>query len=653
MRRISSSNDSLTHSLTHSLLPYVLVSHPVPLLCLLQHPALPSPADALGVESVNIRDLEIDPLFATLVYPSLVAGNTSDVTLTVSTPTARGDATFAGFATVQRQFKYAWQPIAGTPFRLCVALAQQDRAPKPLLSPPTACAGAADACDVYHDIAQGPLCGKTTDGARKGTVRGTAGAFYAASAFDRPAAWLEHRESAADAKLIAGATTCARAGTTPPDIFISKSVGSLKTAAINDNMVARQVDGCWSSAQAAQVQYVWSFFGAANGLFRTMPAHVVKKRYEAAKRPWYLAAVANRDSSGAYGPTISLPYLDASGAGEVITISRAVTRGGTAATDPVAGVVGADLKLAEVQRIVNAQVPCGNANVRCMLIDDTAHLVYHQDFVATAAAEENVFLADKHRELADRLVTAGVLTQNTCMDYAAGYRKTSYKIDAAQLSGASGSLSCGFWSLARAGKTNMYLLAVSSNGCASAGATCAACSVANCKAAQWSTFAAKLLCQPCQCKVDYNSCALNYGQSSPKSVACPASPPPLFSDLCPNDFGSRGEDGAAIGSIIGGVVGAIVLLSCACWMNGRAHRRLTAKQHAAANGRQGRTAMPAAAVAPPQQVQVMQYGQPAPQVAMVAVPMAQPVPQHAQGYGNHPNPAHPQVVMVAPPAYNM
>ena len=237
---------------------------------------------------------------------------------------------------------------------------------------------------------------------------------------------------------------------------------------------ARQVDGCWASAQAAQSQYVWSFFGAANGLFRTMPAHVVKKRYEAAKRPWYLAAVANRDSGGAYGPTISLPYLDASGAGEVITISRAVTRGGTAATDPVAGVVGADLKLAEVQRIVNAQVPCGNANVRCMLIDDTAHLVYHQDFVATAAAEENVFLADKHRELADRLVTAGVLTQNTCMDYAAGYLKTSYKIDAAQLSGASGSLSCGFWSLARAGKTNMYLLAVSSNGCASAGATCAA-----------------------------------------------------------------------------------------------------------------------------------------------------------------------------------
>jgi hypothetical protein len=218
-----------------------------------QHPALPSPADALGVESVNIRDLEIDPSFATLVYPSLVAGNTADATLTVSTPTARGDATFAGFATVQRQFKYAWQPIAGTPFRICVALALQDRAPKPLLSPPWYdnialpgagnCAGTADACDVYHDIAQGPLCGKATDGARKGTVRGTAGAFYAASAFDKPSAWLEHRESAADAKAIAGATTCNRAGATPPPPppFISKSVGSLKNAAINDNMVARQV----------------------------------------------------------------------------------------------------------------------------------------------------------------------------------------------------------------------------------------------------------------------------------------------------------------------------------------------------------------------------------------------------------------------------
>ena len=59
-------------------------------------------------------------------------------------------------------------------------------------------------------------------------------------------------------------------------------------------------------------------------------------------------------------PTISTPYLDASGAGIVITISRAVTRGGP--TDPVAGVVGVDVTLAEVKRLVNQQSGCASSS---------------------------------------------------------------------------------------------------------------------------------------------------------------------------------------------------------------------------------------------------------------------------------------------------
>ena len=46
-----------------------------------------------------------------------------------------------------------------------------------------------------------------------------------------------------------------------------------------------------------------------------------------------------------------------------------MTRGGP--TDPVAGVVGVDVKLAEVKRLVNQQSGCASSSVRCMLLSET------------------------------------------------------------------------------------------------------------------------------------------------------------------------------------------------------------------------------------------------------------------------------------------
>jgi hypothetical protein len=42
--------------------------------------------------------------------------------------------------------------------------------------------------------------------------------------------------------------------------------------------------------------------------------------------------------------------------------------------------------------------------------------------------------------------------------------------------------------------------------------------------------------------VEYDSCQLNYGSPSPALPACPTSPPPLFSDLCPTSFFNEQSD---------------------------------------------------------------------------------------------------------------
>ena len=120
-----------------------------------------------------------------------------------------------------------------------------------------------------------------------------------------------------------------------------------------------------------------------------------------------------------------------------------------------------------------------------MLLDSTAHIAYHPDFTAPNARDENVFVASKHREVAKKLVADGVLVQNSCMDYGEGTRKTSYKIELPP-GGAKGALSCGRYALVQAGKSNMYLLAITSNGCTASqnAVTCTPCTAQNCAALQ-------------------------------------------------------------------------------------------------------------------------------------------------------------------------
>ena len=246
------------------------------------------------------------------------------------------------------------------------------------------------------------------------------------------------------------------------------------------------VDKCWGNAQSSSNnEFVWTYFGGSTGFFRMQPAGKMPKSYDQTHRSWYMAALANRwedgDAAG-YGLTVSTPYNDAFGAGEVITMSQVVKRGGFDASDPVAGVVGVDLKLSTLKREVDAVGDCGRSNVECMLLDETGHIIYHKDFTTTREADANVFIASKHREVANELINKGKLTQNTCFDYGSGLRKTSYNLNTNSADG--GSLSCGNWALAKLGRANVYLLALSSNGCIVENSKreigCKPCSVENC-----------------------------------------------------------------------------------------------------------------------------------------------------------------------------
>jgi hypothetical protein len=524
------------------------------------HPALPSPQDAKGVEPVTITDLEVSDGFKNNVLAGLLDGSTGSQEVTMDMVQARGDATYAGFGRIERTVTYAYRPIDNTPFRLCVVLTKEDQSGKTLKSPPDTASceegtydcigkGGLQDCQVYHDLPLGHTCNVGVVNTGVDYIPNRAGVFYASSAFQNPVAWLEHQETPIDAEQIAQAHTCSNCGLP----YVSKTVGRLDAAAVNDNMLAaKALDVCWNNRVDDKV--VWQYFGSTNGLYRSAPAHAIGKSYDPTKRPWYLASIANKktpvgESNPVYGITISTPYLDMHGQGEVVTVSRAITRGGNADTDPVAGVVAMDIKLSQLQSILNrlgdeipGAISCGESSTTCLLIDDTGHVIYHPDFVSTNAAEENVFISDKHRELADALVKGGWMTQSTCMDYANGLRKTSYKVEIATDAG--GELSCGSWDMAvvgaREGQANLLLIVLSSNGCIDGtkarNTQCVPCTEENCKSGNHVIpSSTSLVCQPCRCHRKYNSCSLSYKKPGQDGVdACPASPPPQTTAVCPS-----------------------------------------------------------------------------------------------------------------------
>jgi len=88
------------------------------------------------------------------------------------------------------------------------------------------------------------------------------------------------------------------------------------------------------------------------------------------------------------------------------------------------------------------------------------------------------------------------------------------------------------------GNAEVYLLALSSNGCIVASdkknLACKPCTKNNCN--NWASrgMGESLLCQPCQCSMEYDGCDLRWeGGNDGEFLACPAAPPSLFSNLCP------------------------------------------------------------------------------------------------------------------------
>lgn len=106
------------------------------------------------------------------------------------------------------------------------------------------------------------------------------------------------------------------------------------------------------------------------------PGIVLDSELDPKRRPWYTGALQQPSRL-----VLSPAYLDASGSGFVVSLSKVVHEGRSVglhtSTDPVVAVMGMDVTLGYLQRMLHDMFPlCGEGTVKCFLMDDQGWYLY-------------------------------------------------------------------------------------------------------------------------------------------------------------------------------------------------------------------------------------------------------------------------------------
>lgn len=207
---------------------------------------------------------------------------------------------------------------------------------------------------------------------------------------------------------------------------------------------------------------LFRYFSSENGVFRILPGIQMPKSYNPIHRPWYeetrsllteeLISGKNckAPNGGSCGDTaaVSPPYLDASGAGVVVTITQPVTiptlpteDGTEPETKHLVGVMGGDLRLRFLETILRSTVnDCKrNSGFECILIDLAGYVIFDNTLanMDDAAIEQivktNYHVTSAHRVIADELVRLGILVRQQCVDVSQVAYLEEYRIDLQKL----------------------------------------------------------------------------------------------------------------------------------------------------------------------------------------------------------------------------
>ncbi|PFX25481.1 VWFA and cache domain-containing protein 1 [Stylophora pistillata] len=363
------------------------------------HPLLPAPLGAFEDPIfIDIADLEPEPQFRDIVK-SIMRGGDGNKTFVSKQFLARGGKVAEGVRVVELYSTYYWKSIPETSFTVGIVVPVGDSEGtlvNQTISPA--------AKFVYHrlDLVKlGEPCVHFTRYASKDAV-----VKFSAEAFTDPYNYLGSSETAST--VAAYQKFLKQTNARNPGFKLG----------IRDTVRAtRMVEDIWIQGSEGYMRYlVRQYIGTKNGVFLLRPGTLLAKSFDPTKRPWYNSAISNKGLI-----TLTTPFMDADGAGPVISVVHSLYFGKRNNTnDHVFGVTGADIPLSYFTRLLRDGYPeCKSGNHTCFLLDAAGFLILYDDFLfpnASAKTVEYVHITEKDKDLAEDLINRRFMKRKKCRD---------------------------------------------------------------------------------------------------------------------------------------------------------------------------------------------------------------------------------------------
>ncbi|OWF41600.1 VWFA and cache domain-containing protein 1-like [Mizuhopecten yessoensis] len=231
---------------------------------------------------------------------------------------------------------------------------------------------------------------------------------------------------------------------------------------VNSIIVSIKAEEIWKTKTDLSLFIIWRYFGTNDGFIRVFPGVQLTSDYDHEVRPWWRRAKAQRGIL-----TMTTPYIDAWGAGLVVSICQTIYIGrqdGRAHTntDDVEGVLCCDMGLSYLYRLLIKLYPeCKTGNT-CMLVDNSGFIIIHPDFVDPNVKEserkdavEEIHIVQKESDIAKDLIANSVMSRQSCADFDNHKLQYTYRI---QLNAGDDHITGTGYGLWKVAGTNVFLV---------------------------------------------------------------------------------------------------------------------------------------------------------------------------------------------------
>lgn len=189
----------------------------------------------------------------------------------------------------------------------------------------------------------------------------------------------------------------------------------------DDVSISFMLEEMWSNADFEyKDQSVWRYYGTENEVIRVKPGTRLAKKYTPTLRSWYKRALGYK-----LGIVISPAYVDAFGAGLVVTFSHVIYQGSSKkshdSNDYILGVMGIDIKVDSFYKELRKTIKeCQEPVKSCLMIDKSGLVIVHQDWIKNPNINlENIetqHISNKEPTVARYLQEKGIMKAGECFN---------------------------------------------------------------------------------------------------------------------------------------------------------------------------------------------------------------------------------------------